>query len=84
MQIKQLLLIAPVALALHACSSDSNYNFEESAAAQTAAFAAAMRLACSLIQSMMFSRFPTTYFLAQTAPSTYQLMPPILPTQPLR
>ncbi|MEE9333462.1 MAG: alpha/beta fold hydrolase [Granulosicoccaceae bacterium] len=41
MQIKQLLLIAPVALALHACSSDSNYNFEESAASQEAAFAAA-------------------------------------------
>ena len=41
MQIKKLLLIAPVALALHACSSDSNYNFEESAASQQAAFAAA-------------------------------------------
>jgi len=40
MQIKHLLLIAPAALLLQACSSDSNYDFEASADAQAAAFAA--------------------------------------------
>jgi hypothetical protein len=38
MQLKKLILIAPVALLLNACSSDSNYDFEQSIADQAAEY----------------------------------------------
>ncbi len=41
MQIRKLILIAPLALLLNACSSDSNYDFESSIAAAEAAHAEA-------------------------------------------